>query len=238
MSNPTRVDLEPAFVLHTRAYRETSQLLEVFTLQHGRLGLVARGARRQKSAYRGVLNPFQPLRISWSGRGELLTLRDADVTGAAIVLHSDRVLAGFYTNELLLKFMERADPHPDLFALYGQTLANLGEGEPVEPLLRAFEIGLLAEVGYALNLQTDAQTGAPIDPAARYEFFLDQGAVPTQTDSTDSFSGHELLAIGRHEFSDAAVLRAARRLLRGVINHHLGDRTLRTRRVAAAMKRR
>ncbi len=239
MSNPRRVELEPAFVLHTRAYRETSQLLEVFTLGHGRVGLVARGARRPKSVYRGILNPFQPLRISWSGRGELLTLREADVTGPAIALSGDRVLSGFYANELILKFLERADPHPDLFAVYAQTLARLGEGFAVEALLRIFEIELLAESGYALNLMADAETGEAIDPAAEYEFFLDQGAVRAREGvDTASFSGRHLLAIARQDFDEEAVRRTARRLLRGVINHHLGNRVLHTRQIAASMKQR
>lgn len=232
-----RIDLEPAYVLHARSYRETSLLLEVFSLRHGRIGLIARGARRPKSALRGLLDPFQPLRLSWSGRGELQTLRDAELGGLAAQLHGDRVLAGFYLNELLLRFMQRHDPHPDLFALYAQTVGELCSGE-VEPLLRHFELGLLRESGYALNLEADAVTHAPLDAGAMYDFVPEQGAVAAHSEDYGlRFTGAELLAIGHGQFADAAVRKAARRLLRAVINSHLGDRGLRTRRVAAAMKR-
>jgi DNA repair protein RecO (recombination protein O) len=245
MSQTVRVDLEPAYVLHARSYRETSQLLEVFTHQHGRLGLVARGARRPKSPYRGLLNPFQPLHISWAGRGELQTLRDAELAGLAVELGGDAVLSGFYLNELLLKFMQRSDPHPQLFALYSQSLADLGAAHSdgsisLEPVLRQFEIGLLAEAGYALNLATDAINHEPLQADCVYEFLPEQGAVALEAGRASDrmcFAGEQLLAMGRHEFSDPEVARAARRLLRYVINSHLGESGLRTRKVAAAMKR-
>ncbi len=233
-----RVDLEPAWVLHARGYRETSQLLDVFSHEHGRVGLVARGARRPKSPLRGLLNPFQPLRLSWSGRGELQTLRDAEIAGSSLLLTGDALLAGFYVNELLIRFMQRADPHPNLFAFYGQTLDCLQQCSDVEPALRRFEIALLAEAGYALNFQTEAHRPEPLVPEQRYEFFAEQGAVALTDGTHDAgFSGAELLAIGRDDFSDRQVRRAARRLLRQVINTHLGDSGLRTRKVAAAMKR-
>jgi len=163
--SPAPVNLEPSYVLHARSYRETSLLLEVFSHQHGRLGMVARGARRPKSVFRGLLDPFQPLRLSWSGRGELQTLRDAELAGTAVSLKGDRVLAGFYLNELLIKFMQRDDPHPQLFALYTQTIADLA-GDAVEPVLRRFELGLLRESGYALNLEADASTDEPLSDGA------------------------------------------------------------------------
>ena len=237
----TRVDLEPAYVLHTRGYRETSLLLEVFSHLHGRVGLIARGAQRPKSALRGLLDPFQPLRMSWSGRGELQTLRDAELAGTAVPLNGDRVLSGFYLNELLMKFLQRHDPHPDLFALYTQTIAELGTADGnagIEPVLRRFELGLLREAGYALNLTDDATTHEPLEPEATYDFLPDQGAVPVQGDDIGlRFSGAELLAINAGDFMAPGAARAARRLLRAVINSHLGDAGLRTRRVAAAMRR-
>ena len=239
MSNPARVDLNPAYVLHARAYRETSQILEVFTADHGRVGLIARGARRPKSAFRGLLNPFQPLRLSWSGRGELATLRAADLGGIAPDLSGDRVMAGFYVNELLMKLLGRSDPHPELFAHYISLIAGIGRGELLEPLLRRFELQLLSELGYELNLDKDAATHQPLQPDQSYEFRVEEGAVPVSTGGPAGlvFSGATLLAIGRMEFADENYLRDAKRLLRSVLNHHLGDRGLQTRRVAAAMKR-
>ncbi|NND54754.1 MAG: DNA repair protein RecO [Gammaproteobacteria bacterium] len=236
-----RVDLEPAYVLHARSYRETSLMLEVFTHTHGRIGLIARGARRPKSAMRGLLSPFQPLRLSWSGRGELQTLRDAELAGIAASLTGDQVLSGFYLNELLLKFLQRHDPHTDLFAHYAQTIAELAgasESAGIEPVLRRFELGLLRESGYALNLAEDAITHEPLEPDAWYDFYPDRGAIPRQGEDTGlRFRGAELLAIDAGEFATPATTRAARRLLRAVINTHLGDAGLRTRRVAAAMRR-
>ena len=238
MSNPTRVDLEPAYVLHGRAYRETSQIVEVFTAGHGRLGLVAKGSRRPKSALRGMLNPFQPLRLSWSGRGELPTLTQAELGGTAIPLTGSAVMAGFYVNELLMKLLERVDPHPDLFAHYASLIAELGEDSSIEALLRRFELQLLNEIGYAPELSREAETHAPLDAGKLYEFRPESGVMPaTGRQSGDHYTGELLLSIDRLEFESAEVLRAAKRLLRNVLNFHLGDRGLQTRRVASAMKR-
>ena len=234
-----RIELNPAYVLHSRAYRETSQILEVFTADHGRVGLVARGARRPKSLLRGLLNPFQPLRLSWSGKGELATLREADLGGVAANLVGDRLMAGFYVNELLMKLLGRNDPHPELFAHYISLIAALGRDEPLEPLLRRFELQLLYELGYALNLENDVVTHKPLQPDEHYEFRVEDGPVPAAAANSEGvvFPGASLLAIGRMEFDNENYLRDAKRLLRTVLNYHLGGRGLQTRRVAAAMKR-
>ncbi len=239
MSNPAKVDLEPAYVLHARSYRETSELLEVFTAGHGRVGLVARGARRPKSPFRGVLNPFQPLRVSWSGRGELQTLRAAESTDAAAVLAADRIMAGFYVNELLMRLLHRHDPHPELFMHYGSVVAQLAICEDVEVLLRGFELELLREIGYALNLEQDSVSQEPLVETRQYEFRVEQGAVVAEhaQDDGSCFSGAQLLAIGRSEFDDPVVRKRAKHLLRAALNYHLGERGLETRRIAAAMKR-
>ncbi len=216
MSSPSRVDLEPAYILHARAYRETSQILEVFTGAYGRLALVARGAQRPKSALRGMLNPFQPVKLSWSGRGEMPTLREADPAGPLSELDSSAVMAGFYVNELLLKLLERADPHPDLFAHYAALLVDLLHRQPIEPLLRRFELQLLQEIGYALNLERDAVAHQPLNPEQNYEFVVEHGAVPVAGKSPGEaiFSGASLLAIGRTDFTKQDDLRNAKRLLR------------------------
>lgn len=239
MSSPGRVELEPAFVLHVRPWRETSQIAEVFSHAHGRMGLVARGARRPKSALRGLLNPFQRLRLSWSGRGELATLRDAELIGPVNQLANDRVMVAFYVNELMLRLLERADPHPLLFARYSAFLSALAIENEYEALLRYFELELLQELGYALNLQTDAYSDDALRPQQLYEFRVDQGAfaVTSTQQGAICFTGAELLAIGSGEFSTPAELLAAKRLLRAALNFHLGQRGLQTRRVAAAMKR-
>jgi DNA repair protein RecO (recombination protein O) len=239
MSGTTRVELEPAYVLHARPYRETSQLLEVFTAGHGRIGLIARGARRPKSALRGILNPFTPLQLSWSGRGDLATLRQAEPGGASYTLAGDAIMAGFYVNELLIKLLHRHDPHPALFAHYASLLSSLAAASGVECALRIFELELLREAGYALNLVSDAITHQPLEPDCIYEFRFDQGPVLLEYESSDAFSftGAELLAIGRLQFDSADRLRSAKRLLRHVVDYYLGGRALQTRKVATAMKR-
>jgi DNA repair protein RecO (recombination protein O) len=234
----TRIDLEPAYILHSRAYQETSQILEVFTAGYGRLGLIARGARRPKSSFRGVLNPFQPLHLSWSGKGELQTLRDVDLAGVASDLQGDPLLAAFYVNELLIKLLQRGDPHPELFGHYSSLIGAIAEGEPLEQILRCFELQLLQEIGYALNLERDVLNHEPLEPELNYLFRVEDGAVLAGNVASDVtlYSGATLLAIGRMQFDDANQLREAKRLLRSVLNFHLGNKALQTRRVAKAMK--
>ncbi len=235
-----RVTLEPAFVLHARAYRETSAILDLFTQGHGVSSVVARGMRRGSGAWRALLQPFQPLVVSWYGRGGgLMTLQAAEPAGMPAALQGTALMAGFYVNELVLRFLHRGDPHPRLFATYATAVAGLaGNGGP-EPVLRAFEVELLAESGYGLILEHDAGDGAPLEPAVRYEYVVERGPLPAAAAAPASavFSGAELLAIGAGCFDDPACLAAARRLLRAVLDHHLGGRPLRTRQVFAAMKR-
>jgi DNA repair protein RecO (recombination protein O) len=239
MSNPARVELEAGYILHSRSYRETSVILEVFTHRYGRAGLVARGARRPRSPLRGILNPFQPLHFSWSGRGELATLRAAETVGVFAPLAGAAVMAGFYVNELLLKLLHRFDPHPDLFAHYASVLAALSDKSEIEQTLRSFELHLLREIGFALNLEHDALSHEPLRADETYEFRVDLGAILAERNANDDmqFQGADLLAIGRMEFGDASQLRSAKRLLRKVLDFHLGGRDLQTRRIASAMKR-
>jgi DNA repair protein RecO (recombination protein O) len=239
MSSTVRVEFEPAYILHTRPYRETSLILEVFTPGYGRIGLVARGARRPKSPLRGILNSFQPLRLSWIGRGELATLAQAEQGGQSKQLRGDAVMAGFYVHELLIKLLQRHDPHPQLFGHYATLLANLADGYPVEKLLRTFELELLREIGYALSLDVDAHRHEPLQADQLYLFRPDQGAVPIEHQNGEDllFSGAELLAIGKLQLDDPVCLRNAKRLLRHVLDFHLGGKLLETRRVVGAMKR-
>lgn len=232
------VELEPAFVLHVRPWQETSQILEVFGAGHGRTGLVARGARRPSSRWRSVLQPFQPVRLSWSGRGALHTLRIAEPVAWTPPLEGLGLMAAFYLNELLLNFLRRGDPHPALFSVYAETLAELrGDSDP-EPALRKFELRLLAEIGYGLNLDNDVSADRPLDPESDYEYLLEHGPVPASTGARAMvFSGAELLGIARCEFDDVRALKSAKRLLRAVLNHYLGGRSLRSREVLAAMLR-
>jgi DNA repair protein RecO (recombination protein O) len=237
MSSTHRVDIEASFLVHARPYRETSQILEVLTQHHGRIGLVARGARRPKSKLRSILQPFQPLRVSWSGRGSLYTLHAAEPAAPIARLRGTPLMAGFYLNELILVFMRRGDPHPDLFAHYTAALADLGRGEPSEPVLRRFELSLLAEVGYGLIVDQDVANGTPLLANRRYEYVVDRGPVPVADDHAGAlvFSGAQLLAIGNGKFDSSEQIKCAKRLMRAVLDHHLDGRPLKTRRVFSAM---
>jgi DNA repair protein RecO (recombination protein O) len=235
-----RGDLEQAWVLHGRAWRETSEIVELLTPAHGRVSVVARGLRRPGAAGRALLQPFRPLLVSWSGRGSsLMTLRAAEARGQALALQGTALMSAFYLNELVLRFLHKGDPHSEVFAGYEQAVLGLGAGGAPEAILRRFELTLLAEAGYGLSLERDAESGSPLDPAGRYRYVVERGPVPAAVgeDPATLYSGAELAAIGQGALDGAEHLRAARRLLRTVLDHHLGARPLRTRRVFAAMKR-
>ncbi len=223
-----RIEFEPAYLLAQRPYRESSQLLEVFSRNHGRVGLVARGARGPRSRLRGVLQLFTPLLLSWSESGELGTLGAAETDGAAVVLSGERVFHGWYLNELLLKLTERHDPHPWLFRDYILALAEL-PGPGGEAALRVFEKRLLAEMGYALPLT------AELEPQRRYRFDLEQGAQPA-TPADDSYAGASLIALAQEQLETREALRDARKLLRAALQRQLAGRELETPRLLRALR--
>src|SRR5690349_6496209 len=146
-----RAQFEPAHVLSVRPYRETSALVEAFSRRHGRVGLVARGARAPRAKLRGVLQPFQPLLLSFTEGGELGTLTGTEADGAPVALHGEAIFSGWYLNELVLRLLPRRDPHPQLYAHYAEALPALA-GDGAAPALRVFEKRLLAELGYGLEL--------------------------------------------------------------------------------------
>ncbi len=238
MSAVERVDMEQAYVLHHRPYRESSQLLEVIGRAHGRVGMVARGARGPRARWRSCLQPFQPLHLSWTGRGGLSTLTNAEPAAPPFRLVGDRLLSAYYLNELLLALTTRGDPHPDLFVHYSAGLAGLAESDDAEVSLRRFELALLGEVGYGIDVVSDADSGDPLRAESHYDYVVDRGAVALQLDSHDrGYSGAQLQRIAAGNFADSDDLAAAKRLLRGVLAHHLGDRGLKTRKVLSAMHR-
>src|SRR6476620_11103551 len=178
--------MDKGYVLHSYPYRETSLILQAWTEKHGRLGLVAKGARRPKSASRIVLVPFQPLALDWFGRGELRTLKSAEPTVPATPLAGEALMSAFYMNELLLKLTTRDDPHEALFAAYDAAIAELRaisrpntapRTQHLEPILRRFELKLLQELGYALELAREAGGHAPIAAEREYFYVVERGAV-------------------------------------------------------------
>jgi DNA repair protein RecO (recombination protein O) len=231
-----RTDHQPAYVLHTYPYKETSLIVEAFTRAFGRVALLARGARRPRSAMRGVLLSFHPLRLGWSrgvsGQAELGNLIGAEWSGALAPLSGRALMCGFYLNELLLRLLPRDDPHEALFDYYGEALRGLAEGSSQAAVLRGFEKRLLAELGYAPLLEREAASGAPIDPGRRYAYDPDRGPVPWKDSfSQPSISGQTLLDVAAGEFARPETRDEARALLRALIGQRLQGQVLHTREV-------
>lgn len=226
-----RADLEPGYVLHSYPYRETSLIVEAFTRRYGRVGLLARGARRPRSALRGVLLAFRPLRLSWSASAELGTLRAAEWASGAGGLAGIGLMCGFYLNELLLRLLAREDPHEPLFDAYAASLARLAAAETPAAVLRGFERRLLGELGYAPLLDRDAASGAPLEPARRYAYEVDRGPVPARNGAPEAFSGQTLIDMSRDDYSRAQTREEARQLMRLLIAQRLGGKSLHTRAV-------
>lgn len=227
-----RIALEPAFVLHTRAFNETSTILDVFTVSHGRVSLVAKGARSQRSRYRGLLRPFIPLLLSWSGKSELMTLTGAECRTMPIILTGMGLLSGMYLNELLIRLLPKLDDHPELFLAYEQTLSLLMCDQHREKTLRSFEKNLLKEMGYALSFERDAtEAEDPIIDQQKYILLLGRGFVPNTFHEEDypEFEGKCLLDIGVDKLEDKDTLYTAKRLMRLAIGHLLENRPLKTR---------
>ncbi len=233
-----RVTLEPAYLLHHYAWRDSSRILELLTPNHGRVGVFARAARRQGSALPAALQPFGALLVSWSGRGEAGRLTGAERAQPALRLVGQRLMSGFYANELLIKLLPRNDPHPDLYQAYAALLEALA-GESADPVraLRVFEKRLLENLGWGLNLE-QAGNDRALDAQCRYYYRLESGpeAVDGAAEGSLVFSGASLLSLAREELADPRSLADARRLLRAALDHCLDGRPLRTREVLLAMR--
>lgn len=238
MINSKRVLDHPAFLLHHRPFRDSSQILEIFSLEHGRLAVVARGSRAGKSRYRGILRPFLALRMSWVIRSDLGTLTGAEIAGAPLVLTGKGLLSGYYANELLLNLLHKHDPQPEVFALYEETIRALAEGGRLSAALRRFESRLLNLVGYGLNLDCDAISGELLVADRYYHYRVEQGPVETHDASQpQAYLGRHLRAIAAQEFDDPEVLRAAGLLFREVLAYHLNGKELKSRKVLTDLQR-
>jgi DNA repair protein RecO (recombination protein O) len=235
-----RIEQQPAYVLHSRPYRETSLLLECLTRDHGRLGVVARGVRRERArVQRAQLEPFQPLSLDLLLRGELATLQTAEHTSPPLRLVGDAGLAGLYLNELCVRLTGRQDPLPDLFDAYARTLPRLAGNEPLAWSLRRFERDLLDAIGYGLQLEWEAESGEPLEPSQLYRYVVEQGPTPCRPGTAHALRGADLLALAADDMPDTAGLSALRSMMREVIRFHLGGGELRAWHVlGAAMSRR
>lgn len=226
-----RQEQQAAFVLHSYPFRETSLIVEAFSRDHGRVALVARGARRPKSALRGTLLLFQPLLLSWSGRRELRTLTQAEWRGSHAPLKGQALICGFYLNELLLKLTPRDDPHEHLFAIYEDTLAALAGGVEQTAALRRFEMALLRELGYAVILDRDVGRDEPVAREHSYVYVVERGPVSAAAAAGNGveLSGQTLLDMQSGIFTSPATQQQSKALMRTLINHYLGNQVLHTR---------
>jgi DNA repair protein RecO (recombination protein O) len=232
-----RVVGEPAFVLHRRAYRETSLLVELFTRHHGRIGVVARGARRGRSPLASLLEPFRPLTVGWSGRGELGTLIGADPAGHAPLPPGDRLLCGLYVNELVMGFIARGDANEALFDRYQQFVRDLAGSGDRQPLLRLFERDLLTTLGYDLGLLSEADTGRSIEPYCWYRYEFERGLVRNFGPGDERvYAGSSLIELAHGQFSGAASLCDAKGLLAAAIDHYRPGRPARTLQMMAMLE--
>lgn len=227
-----RVDCQKAFVLHTHPYSETSLVVDIFSRDHGRLPLLARGARRPRSAMRGNLMAFAPLELGWYGGGEVKTLAKAAWLGGIPLLTGRCLLLGYYLNELLVKLLPRDDAHPQLFDAYADALRALSNGAEDAPELRRFEQALLRELGYGLTLDVDARSGSKVRHDKDYVFWIERGPVERDDgDDSVSVSGKTLLDMVADDYRDSRTRLESKGLMRQLIAHHLSGKTLHSRRV-------
>ncbi len=232
MSSRKSEQSQAGYILHTRPYRETSMLVEVFSRDAGRVGLIAKGVRKSRKQNASLLQPFRPLLISWTGKGELPILTGVEQIESVPGLPGRAVLSGFYINELLLRLLHRHDPHPDLFDLYRQTLDNIHSDTSTEYTLRIFEKGLLNEIGYGVPLETEANSGEPVRSEAMYTYVVEHGPVNTDMNSDNTamrYHGSSLLALNNNTLDDPVSLRESKILLRNILSDYLGDKPLNTR---------
>ena len=235
MNLRSKVDGQPAYVLHTYPFRETSLIVEIFSRDFGRMALLARGARRPRSAIRGLLMAFQPIEIGWAGKGEVLTLIKAEWLGGQPLLVGDALFCGYYLNELLMHLLPREDAHEHLFARYAEMLARLAvdpSGKVREPDLRSFEKALLQELGYGLTLSHDS-AGEAIVPAAHYTYRMEQGPVRVEhaEAAAQVVSGATLLDLEAEDFSNPRSRLEAKQLMRTLMAYYLAGKELETRKI-------
>lgn len=243
--------MQPAFVLHTRPYRNTSLLVELFTAESGIIGAVARGARRRQSRLRGLMQPFRALLVSWFGRGDLATLTAAEDQGPPLRYTGHVLASAFYMNELLLRLLQRNDAHPALYRRYEQTLERLAAlnaaaadadaGRDLQQILRLYEKYLLQELGYGLILDHEAQSGAAIDPDRSYHYYHDRGPLaaaahgpgqvrePAAGQGGVPVSGRTLIGLAGDALDRPAMLKEAKHLMRHLLGIHLGAKPLGSR---------
>lgn len=231
-----RVELQPAWLLHSRPFRDTSLLLDFLTQDYGRLSMVAKGIRRPGSRLRGIVQMFTPLKISFAGQRELKTLTQAELLTHTPMLQGLQLFTCLYMNELLTRLVHSQESDPGLFAVYSETLTAIRQGEALEPLLRRFEVMLLDSVGYGLSFDIDAGSGLPVEPDGWYHYEAEQGFVRVMAPGSQEDArqrryvrGRTLQDLAAGDFRDRDSLQESKRLMRQILNGFLGNRPLHSR---------
>ncbi|WP_328184898.1 DNA repair protein RecO [Marinobacter sp. OP 3.4] len=223
---------EPAYVLHRRPYRETSLLVDLFTLNHGKVGVIARGANSVRSAMKAQLQPFQPLLVDWTGRSDLKTLTHVDNRPGVQLGHGKGLYSGFYLNELLQKLLSPFDPAQDLFAAYLDALEALATaGDQVEPVLRRFEMRLAEGLGYGFDWGLAMDSGEPVQPGGRYCYDPQHGILAGSGDHArlTGLPGEALLKLAAGNLEDADARRTAKQVMRALTDFLLQGKPLNSR---------
>jgi len=233
-----RVDLQPAYILHTRPYRDTSLLIDFLTPDFGRVTAVARGVRKNKTPKRQLLNPFSRLLVCWQGKTDMKLLTSFESDNHFLSLTANHLYSGFYLNELLVRLLPEMDRHNGLYFAYEQSLDALQSKEDIEPLLREFEFRLLTELGYGLDFSTDARNDCAIEAQGFYECHVQEGFFSAGSDIPEQFllKGEWLLAIAAGDYSDPATRLAAKHLSRRLLKPLLGSRPLNSRQLFVPAK--
>ncbi len=224
--NESKVQLQPAYILHYKKYRETSLLLDVLTRDYGKITLLAKGVRKTTSRTVSLLQPFVPLDISCAGNRELKILTHVESSRPIKRLSGMPLYCGFYLNELIQYFLPAYEPYPEIYSDYQQSLFDLADAKAVEKVLRMFEYNLLENTGYGLQLFEDRRHGRVILADEYYRYDVESGPVQ-QNDGP--YSGKTLIALRDRNFQDRQVCKEAKRLLRAVIAYHLAGKTFKSR---------
>jgi len=229
-----RVQDQPAYILHHRAFRDTSQILEVITPDYGRLSLMSRGSRAAKSRLKSILQPFRPLIVSWSGKGEMPTLTSAEPQSVKNMMLTGKALpSAFYINEIIIRLVHKHDVHEKIYHLYESILRLLADKNEIEPVLRLFEKQLLEELGFGLSLCVNAETGERIVAEDEYAYYLEHGPVGVERINDESYilklSGKSLLDLHENTLDSEESLKDAKRLMRTILNYYLEGKPVKSR---------
>lgn len=229
MTDSSRYKLHDAYILHSRPYRESSIILDLFTREYGRISVLAKGAKKNKRSQFAVLQPFTPIIVSWVGKGELHTLTNVELNGVFKYLYGTTLLCGYYVNELIMRFLDKEDPYEILYTAYSQVIVNLRLNIDVEPVLRQFECVLFQELGYGLNLILESETGKKVESTKSYYFDIEQGPVLEKlSDASMVVSGETLLSLESNNLISKKTLSESKKLMRFIINHHISGKPLKT----------